>query len=562
MKDLWFFLRLFKPYRYWLLGGMALSLLTALASIALLSLSGWFICAAAVAGALAPDGVAAGFNFMQPAAQIRALAIIRTLARYGERLVTHEATFRVLAEIRSWFFARMIRLSPGTLAQQRSGDVLQRMTGDIDALDALYLRLLTPVAVALLTSLLVTMAVASYSPWLAAVLLLLLLFAAVCVPLLFSRLGRKGAARESETQAEFKSRQIEILQGLTDLLAFPAYGRFIDGLLMISERLLEIQSRNDKLSALSSALTLVLGQLSLLLLLFGGAVLLQRQELTGGPALALVLFGVLALFEWIQPLAQAMQMLGKTQNSARRIKNLAESTPLIQEPEIGRSLPASNRWDLEQVSFRYSEDDAWVLRDIDMTLREGDKIAITGASGTGKSTLLHLLLRFFDPQQGRISLAGIDVREFRSESLYTRVSLMSQHSQLFAGTIRDNLLLGKPDAGEDELFGAIELAGLSALIARLPEGIDTLVGEQGSRVSGGEARRIALARVYLRNAPLLLLDEPTEGLDYETENEVMQTLRRICRDKTVVMVTHRTAGLQIAERIYRLEQGRLITVSD
>ncbi|WP_031432761.1 thiol reductant ABC exporter subunit CydC, partial [Methylomarinum vadi] len=558
MKDLWYFLHLFKPYRYWLLGGVMISLLTSLASIALLALSGWFICAAAVAGALAPDGVAVSFNFMQPAAQIRALAIIRTLARYGERLVTHEATFRVLAEIRGWFFARMIPLAPGQLALRRSGDLLQRMTGDIDALDALYLRLLAPMAIALLASLSVTLLVAVHSTWLAAGLVLMLVFGAVIVPWLFNRLGKKGAVRESELMAEFKYRQVEMLQGVGDLLAFQAYNRFKDHLLSVSERLLATQSGNDKLSALSSALTLLLAQATLLLFLLGGGVLLQQHSLSSGPVMALLLFCALALFEWINPLAQAMQMLGKTQNAAHRIRSLAETKPTIEEPVIDNPLPAGNQWRLEGVGFRYAEEGDWILRGVDLTLEPGAKIAIIGASGTGKSTLLHLMLRFFDPQQGRILLQDVDIRKIRSERLYTRVALLSQRSQLFAGTIRDNLLLGKPKAGNDELNAAIKLAGLSALLARLPEGIDTLVGEQGSRVSGGEARRIALARVYLKNAPLLLLDEPTEGLDAGTEAEVLRALQEISRDKTVVMVTHRNAGLQLTERIYRLESGRLI----
>lgn len=560
MNDLVFFLRLFKPYRFWLLGGVSLSLLTALASIALLSLSGWFICAAAVAGAMAPDGIALSFNFMQPAAQIRALAIIRTLARYGERLLTHEATFRVLAEIRGWFFARMIPLAPGTLAMQRSGDLLQRMTGDIDALDALYLRLLAPLSVALLLSMLVLVFVGAYAPWLAALLAVMLLLAGVLTPLWFNRLGQAGARQESEVTAAFKYRQIEMLQGFGDLIAFQAYNRLKDSLLAVSEHLLQVQTRNDRLSALSSSLTQLLAQMTLLMMLIGGAMLLQRHALESGPILALLLFCVLALFEWLHPVAQAMQMLGKTQNAARRIRALADTPPAIREPDAPVALPDANQWRLERVCFRYSEQGDWVLKDIDLTLQAGDKIAIVGASGAGKSTLLHLLLRYFDPLQGRILLQEVDIRRLHSERLYSRVALLSQRSQLFAGTIRDNLLLGDPDADDDALQQAIGLAGLSPLVSRLPDGIDTLVGEQGGRVSGGEARRIALARVYLKNAPLLLLDEPTEGLDSETETDVLNALRLIGEDKTVVIVTHRTAGLQLAGRVYRIEAGRLSEV--
>ncbi|WP_349431442.1 thiol reductant ABC exporter subunit CydC [Methylomarinum sp. Ch1-1] len=559
MKDLWFFLRLFKPYRLWLLAGLILSLLTALASIALLGLSGWFICAAAVAGVLAPDGVAVTFNFMQPAAQIRALAIIRTLARYGERLLTHEATFRVLAKIRCWFFAKMIPLAPGRLAMQRSGDLLNRMTGDIDALDALYLRLLAPLAVALLASLALTAFIGAYSPLLATLLMGMLLIAAVFVPWLFNRLGNKGAEQESEYTAEFKGRQIEILQGFNDLSAFQAYNRFKDRLLTVSEKLLIVQADNERLASLSAASMQVLAQLTVIIMVIVGASLMERQTLSG-PVVALLVFAILALFEWLNPLAQATQMLGKTRNAARRIRTLAESEPAIGEPSNARPLPPGNRLALEQVSFRYRQDGDWVLQHIDLSLAEGDKIAISGPSGAGKSTLLHLLMRFFDPQQGRILLDGVDISQIRSERLLSRMALLSQRSHLFNGSIRDNLLLGDREADDGELMDAIKLAGLSAMLSRLPAGIDTLVGEQGAKVSGGEARRIALARVYLKNAPILLLDEPTEGLDAETEDDVLSALQQISENKTLLMVTHRAAGFRLAQRVYRMEAGELIEV--
>ncbi len=556
MKDLWFFLRLFKPYHYWLIGGVMLSLATALASIALLSLSGWFICAAAVAGAMVPDGVAVAFNYMQPAAQVRALAIIRTLSRYGERLVTHEATFRVLAQIRSWFFARMIPLSPAQLGLQRSGDILNRMTADIDALDALYLRLALPFLVALMSSLVVVAWLAAISASLAGGLAVMILLTIFALPMLFNRLGQAGAAQETDAMANLKTRQIEILQGFTDLVVFKALNRFKDALLVRSQRLIDIQADNDRLSAKSAALNLLLAQTTAFLLLMAGAVLMQQRAITG-PQTAALVFAVLALFEWIGPLSQAMLMLGKTKLAAERIRSLAETKPIVTELEGNIDLPMACDWRLESIGFRYQGKSDWVLRQIDLEIAQGDKIAIVGPSGAGKSTLLHLLMRFFDPEQGRLLLNGVDIRQVSIDQLYRRMALLSQRTQLFAGTIRDNLLLGKPDADSEDLTAAIKLAGLSTLLAKLPDGVDTVVGEQGSRVSGGEARRIALARVYLKNAPILLLDEPTEGLDRHTEADVLRALQQISANKTVVMVTHRTAGLDIVERVYRLENGRL-----
>ena len=216
MRDCWFFLKLFKPYSAWLIGGIILSLTTSLAAITLLSLSGWFITASAIAGLMTIDGNALAFNFMLPAAQIRALAITRTLGRYGERLVTHEATFRVLAQIRSWFFQQLIPLVPGRLALLRSGDLLSRMTADIDALDALYLRLVAPIMVAVVGVSAVTIVLATYAPIISMSNGLILFVAAVLVPWLFNRLGNEGAERITVLMANYRIRQVDILQGFAD----------------------------------------------------------------------------------------------------------------------------------------------------------------------------------------------------------------------------------------------------------------------------------------------------------------------------------------------------------
>jgi len=246
MKDLWFFLKLFKPHSAWLAGGISLSLLTAFASIALLTLSGWFISASAIAGLVAIDGNTLVFNFMLPAAQIRALAISRTLGRYGERVVTHEATFRVLAGIRSWFFQQLIPLVPGRLSAMRSGDLLSRMTADIDALDALYLRLLAPAVVAAIGVIGVTVFLAFYAPVISLATGLMLMIAAVWVPWIFNRLGRAGAEEIVVLAANFRIRQLDMIQGLADLIANRAYGRFSDKLGQFSDLMINIQRQNNR----------------------------------------------------------------------------------------------------------------------------------------------------------------------------------------------------------------------------------------------------------------------------------------------------------------------------
>ena len=556
MRDCWFFLKLFKPYTMWLVSGIILSLITSMAAITLLSLSGWFITASAMAGLLSIDGNVLAFNFMLPAAQIRALAIMRTLGRYAERLVTHEATFRVLAQIRSWFFQQLIPLVPGRLALMRSGDLLSRMTADIDALDALYLRLVAPVFVAILGVTAVTIVLATYAPIISIANGLILLVAAVYVPWLFNRLGNEGAERITVLMANYKIRQVDTLQGFADLLANQAYERYSVFLQQFSDRMIHTQRQNNCLTGISSAITFLLSQISFTVVLILAGLLYTENQLTGSEV-ALVVFCVLASFELVTPLPQALQMLAKTQKSAQRIRQVAKLKPTITEPQQILLLPQSYDLQLSDVCFRYSDQQDWVLKNINVQIPLGTKLAIVGASGSGKTTLLHLIMHYFDPEIGQVALAGYSLSQYGSEPLMTCFGVLSQRSQLFATTIKENLLIAKPDATAKELDAAIKAAGLEKFISYLPEGLNTWVGESGVKVSGGEARRIALARLYLKDAPILILDEPTEGLDSETERDVFQALSVFATQKTIIMVTHRAAGLSLVDKVYRMEQGVL-----
>jgi ATP-binding cassette subfamily C protein CydC len=556
VKDLWFFLKLFKPHSAWLAGGIALSLLTAFASIALLTLSGWFISASAIAGLIALDGNTLIFNYMLPAAQIRTLAITRTLGRYGERIVTHEATFRVLAGIRSWFFRQLIPLAPGRLSTMRSGDLLSRMTADIDALDALYLRLLAPAVVAAVGITAVTVFLAFYAPVISLTTGLMLVIASVWVPWIFNRLGSAGAEEIVVLAANFRIRQLDMIQGLADLIANQAYGRFSDKLVQFSDLMISIQRRNNRLSAISSAFTLLLSQITLLMALMLAAIAFKDGLLSGTDS-AVVVFCVIAAFELVTPLPQALQMLGKTQKAARRIRQVTEMPPTITPAAQPLALPGCYDLQLNEVSFRYPDQQERVLKNISLVIPQGGKIAIVGPSGSGKTTLLQLLMRYYDPEQGSVLLAGQDIRQFDADELMSCFGVLSQRSQLFAATIRENLLIAKPDASLAELNAAVKAAGLENFVGYLPEGLETWVGESGVKVSGGEARRIALARLYLKNAPVLILDEPTEGLDRDTERDVFIALADFSKDKTVVMVTHREAGLGLVDVVYSMEQGVL-----
>lgn len=541
MNDLLFFLRLFKPHLFWLIGGTFLALLASIASLSLLSLSGWFITASALAG-LTNDLMI--MNIMLPAAQIRALAITRTAARYAERIVTHEATFRLLSDIRVWFFAQLIPIALTRLASVRSGDLLNRVTTDIDALDALYLRLINPFIIALFAIIGATVFLYVYFPLLSIIVCVLLLCSALIIPLLFNYLGQDSAENSVTLFNNLRLRHLDLLQGMTDLLINNAYPRFVEHFMKNNTRLLETENDNNRLSALSSALILLISQLTLFLTL----ILLATQQQITGATLAMLFFTVLAVFELIQPLPNALQLLTKTKTSAKRVREFA--TLKYSDGQLN----TPNQFDLEfkNVSFRYHEQQGWLLKDFNLTIPHGKKIGIIGASGVGKTSLLNLLTRHYSATSGNIFLSNNKLDDYQHDELLKCFGVLSQRSQLFAATIKENLLIAKPNASIEEINSALSFAGLSEFIKQLPDGLTTWVGESGVNVSGGEARRIALARLYLKNPPILLLDEPTEGLDANTEQAILKALAEFSKDKTLIMVTHRLTGLDLVNDILEL----------
>lgn len=556
MRELIRLIRLYAPYRWWIAGGIGLALVTVLANFGLLALSGWFLASAGLVGL---SGYAAQntFNFFTPAAGVRFFATIRVVCRYAGRLIDHEATFRELAGLRSFLYARLEPLAPAALAQDRGGDLLGRLVADIDRLGDFALRVIEPFITALLAAIVMALVFAAFAPLAGFLLLIGLMLAGIAVPLTSLVLGRALSRDAVVLQAAMRADLIDAVQGMAELLTYnaaPAMQRRIDA---ASAALIARQGRLARITGLGTGASLLIANLTMAAMLAIGGRLVFVHRLAGAD-LPLLVLGALAAFEAVAPLSQAFQLLGGIHESARRIFEIVDRSPPVVDPPSSPKRPPRLDLRLDAVRLRYADDAPWALDGLDLAIDEGEQVTILGRSGAGKTSLVNLLLRFAEYQDGLATIGGVELCTIRGDDLRSLFTVVSQRTHLFAGSIRDNLTIAQSDAGDVELWRALGLAQLADFVRAQPDGLDTLVGEAGARISGGEARRVALARAALRETPFLILDEPTEGLDPLTEAAFRVDLARIKAGRTVITITHRLDGIGEADRVVVLDAGRSI----
>jgi ATP-binding cassette subfamily C protein CydC len=543
---------LLRPVAGWIALAIGLGALAMLANIALLALSGWFITAMAMAGLA---GVS--MNYFTPGATIRGLAMTRTAGRYAERVVGHEATLRVVATLRPWLFERLLPLAPAALADLRDGDLLSRLRGDVDRLELVVLRVVAPIAVAgiVLAIGLGWLAVAHAA--IAAAVAPLLVLAGLLVPLATQRYSASAATRLAERQARLAATLVDHVEGLAELAIYDPEQRHLTRLLAESDAVLDDEMRLANANAFTGAMVGFCAHLALIATMAMAIAGFAGGALTAPQVPMLALFS-LALFEAVAPLPLALQSLPAVRASMQRLTAVTEREPPVSEPAAPIAPPASGVLRFEGVGLRYAGAEDFALRDIDIALAPGQMLGVAGPSGAGKSSLVSLAMRFVPESEGRLTFAGTALSAFDGDAWRQRIALLPQDAPLLAATIRANLQLAAPDAGEAEMRAACELAGILPFVQQQPEGLDTFVGAHGTKVSGGEARRIALTRALLKPAPILILDEPTEGLDPPAALALLQRLRRARTEQAILVISHDEAVLRACDSTLRLVAGRVL----
>ncbi|MEW1548177.1 thiol reductant ABC exporter subunit CydD [Streptomyces tsukubensis] len=554
-----------------LLGSLALG-----SAVGLMAVSGWLISRASEQPPV--------MYLMMAVTATRAFGIGRAVFRYAERVVSHDAVLRMLADLRVAVHRGLERIAPAGLNRSRRGDLLSRLVTDVDALQDYWLRWLLPAGSALLVS----AGAVGFTAWLlpeaGALLAAGLLAAGLAVPLLSGAVARRAERQLAPARGVLATRTVDLLRGTAELTVAGALGARTEAVRDADRRLTGIASRGAAATALGSGLTALACGLTVVLVALAGVAAVRDGRLDG-VSLAVVVLTPLAAFEAVNALPLAVQYRQRVGRSAERVYEVLDAPVPVLEPEVPAEAPATAfPLELRGVRARYPEQGRNALDGIDLTVAAGSRIAVVGPSGSGKTTLAQVLLRFLDFQDSRDSrdshdlrglpgsetgpggsytLGGTDARTLDGDTVRGFVGLCAQDAHVFDSSVRENLRIGRPGATEDELRRALDEARLLDWVDGLPQGLDTLVGEHGARLSGGQRQRLALARALLADFPVLVLDEPAEHLDLATADALTADLLAATEGRTgrggaTVLITHRLRGLDAVDEVVVLEDGRAV----
>ncbi len=548
MRAVLYFLPLFRQLRGPLLLSLGLSAVTLAAGIGLLGISGWFLTAAALSIA------GSAFNLFGPSAGVRGLSFVRILSRYGEKLTGHNATLKLLSDLRRWLFERLFRIVPLGRRFGRA-DLVSRLIADLDALDTIFLIALGPIGTAAIVGIAMTVLLAFMLPAAAPIYALGFVLAVLAVPAVLITASRRPGAEAAASSASLRQAVLDGIDGHADFTIFDSLDRVALGATNAATRLAAARRRLGLLGSLASAVVqLLAGGILVGTLLAGLAAL--RAGTIDGPVLVGILLAIMASFEASAALVRSATRLAGSAAAAERLITIAEAPAEVAEPHTPVALPAGGDIRFEHVRFAYPGG-LPVLTDLSFAVPTGSCVAIKGPSGSGKSTIAQMLVRLADPTSGAVRLNGVDLRTVSTTELRQRVALMTQDAPVFSDSVRNNLLIGRPNATDADLWQVLETVRLADTIRALPGALDAVLGEAGRSLSAGQARRIGLVRTLLSPASIIVLDEPTSGLDAEAEAAFLADLPGLSAGRTLLVITHAAVPPGF-DRVHPLRGGHLL----
>ncbi len=545
MKTFFRLIALVKPYFWWMALAALIGFATTGSGIGLLMTSAYIIAKAA----LQPPMVTLQLGI----AGVRFFGLARGVFRYAERLISHNITFKILAKLRVWFYDAIEPLAPARLMHFKSGDLLQRVVDDIQSLENIYTRVLGPPLTALLVAALMWFLLGVYSLQAALIILCFHTLAGIGVPLLTRQLSRGLSVGIMNRKAEQQVLALDLFQGIGELQLYAQLPAHLAAMQSTESGKLQLQRKNAIIEGLHESLTGLLMNTALIAILWALIPSISSGAVNG-ISLTVITLAVMASFEPFLPLPSTLKHLEADQHAGERLFEILDAKPETVAPASPLPFPADHTIQVEKLSFTYPGSTTKALDHLTFTVLPGERIAIVGPSGAGKSTITSLFMRFWNSSEGSISIGSKNISLFDPEELRRNIALVSQRTYLFAETIRENLTLAGPEATDDDLKKALTAAGLSHFTLKL----DEWCGQHGMKLSGGERQRIAIARVLLQSAPIMILDEATANLDGVTEREVTETLNSISAGKTLITITHRLKAMEQYDRILVLEKGKIV----
>ncbi len=545
MSELSIFARAMLQERKDILISILTGFIAGIAGVTLFSMSGYLISKTVFLPPL--------YTLILLAASVKLLGLVRAASRYGERLYSHRATFSLLSRLRTTFFSRLLPLSPQWLNQQRSGDLLAKIVGDVESLQFYFLRVAYP-PIIVISVFLTTVVVTSFiSIWIALVFVAGMIIVAFGVPAIVRRSQLKQTGAVQQLRAQLATDSTEMMYGFIDLKIYSRLAEHEQRTAKLASELTDAQQQDaTRLLRGQSLHSFMTFFMSWAVLVVGALLILQGSM--DGLFLAMLIMTAMTVFDESAAMATLPAYKKDSEYAAKRLNTvLAEAelpapAPRMLEPQQPVGI------DMEKVSFRYDGDWRWTLQDISLHIPAGSKTAIVGASGSGKTSLLELILKLHPHVQGELRLNDISIQELEQESIWKQARVILQHNHFFSGTLRDNLLLEQDAVSDTRLLELLAQVDLSH------KKLDDLVLEKGENLSDGEKQRLALIRILLRSGSLWLLDEPTSSLDYVTEQRVLQLLFQHAKADTLIMVSHRLTGLERMDQIIVMDQGRIVEV--